>query len=166
LAGNKAGIDPRRERVERGERPVGQGDAPPRGDRLEARRISLAGVAATRRFAAAGAGGIALTAWALRRSWRSRRELLGEITTFYLVLYAIFMAALVLAGAGLRTGILSGPAPFGLTVVPAIFGASVIVGVLFTAELPRDLDERVRRRSPGDRPSFDDLQERRADRRR
>jgi uncharacterized membrane protein YbhN (UPF0104 family) len=60
------------------------------------------------------------------------------------------MAALVVVGAGLRTGILSGPAPFGLTVVPAIFGALVIIGVLFTAKLPRDLDERVRRRLPGD----------------
>ena len=59
------------------------------------------------------------------------------------------MAALVVVGAGLRTGILSGPAPFGLTVVPAIFGALVIIGVLFTAKLPPDLDERVRRRLPG-----------------
>jgi putative heme transporter len=29
--------------------------------------ITMAGVAATRLFAAAGAGGVALTAWALRR---------------------------------------------------------------------------------------------------
>ena len=35
--------------------------------------ITMAGLAATRLFAAAGAGGIALTAWALRRSGMERR---------------------------------------------------------------------------------------------
>ena len=34
----------------------------------ESYQITMAGLAATRLFAAAGAGGIALTAWALRRS--------------------------------------------------------------------------------------------------
>ena len=36
-------------------------------------QITMAGLAATRLFAAAGAGGIALTAWALRRSGMERR---------------------------------------------------------------------------------------------
>ena len=56
--------------------------------------ISLAGVAATRLLATAGAGGIALTAWALRRSGAQRRALVSGLTTFYVALYAIFMAAL------------------------------------------------------------------------
>jgi uncharacterized membrane protein YbhN (UPF0104 family) len=113
--------------------------------------ISLAGVAATRVFAAGGAGGIALTAWALRRSGSSRRRVAGDITTFYVALIGVFMAALVFVGTGLRGGILRGPAPFGLTVVPAIFGALVIIAVLLTAKLPRDLDGRVRARLPGDK---------------
>lgn len=113
--------------------------------------ISLAGVAATRVFAAAGAGGIALTAWVLRRSGSSRRRIAGEITTFYVVLYGIFMAALVVVGAGLRTGILSGPAPLGLTVIPASFGALVIIVVVLTAKLPSDLDRRVRASLPGEK---------------
>jgi uncharacterized protein (TIRG00374 family) len=112
--------------------------------------ISLAGVAATRLLAAAGAGGIALTAWALRRSGRSRRDLVGDITNFYVTLYAVFMAALVLVGTGLWTGILSGPAPFGLTIGPALFGGVLIVAVLLTATLPRDLGERARGRLPSD----------------
>jgi putative heme transporter len=116
----------------------------------ESYEISLAGVAATRVLAAAGAGGIALTAWALNRSGRERRELVGEITTFYVCLYATFMAALVLVGVGLRSGVLSGPAPFGLTVVPALFGGFVITGALLTAKLPRDLDARVRGRFHGE----------------
>jgi uncharacterized membrane protein YbhN (UPF0104 family) len=99
--------------------------------------ISLAGVAATRLLALAGAGGIALTAWALRRSGMGRRALASGLTAFYVVLYAIFMAALVLAGMGLWTGLLSGPAPSGLTVVPALFGGLVIASALLIAVLPR-----------------------------
>ena len=82
-------------------------------------QITMAGVAATRIFATAGAGGIALTAWALSHSGMGRRELVRGLTTFYVALYSVFMVALVIGGVGLRSGILSGPAPFGLTVVPA-----------------------------------------------
>jgi putative heme transporter len=108
--------------------------------------ITMAGVAATRVFAAAGAGGIALTAWALSRSGMGRRELLQGLTTFYVALYSVFMAALILGGVGLRTGVLPGPAPFGLTVVPAVFAGGVVAVALATALLPRDLDDRVRAR--------------------
>lgn len=108
--------------------------------------ISLAGVAATRLLALAGAGGIVLTAWALNRSGMGRREITSRLTTFYVAIYAVFMVALVLAGVGLRTGLLSGPAPFGLTVVPAVFGGMVILGALLTARLPSDLPLRVRAR--------------------
>jgi uncharacterized membrane protein YbhN (UPF0104 family) len=99
--------------------------------------ISLAGVAATRLLATAGAGGIALTAWALRRSGMGRRALLTGLTTFYAALYGIFMGALVLAGTGLWTGLLAGPAPFGLTVVPALFAGAVIAAALMIAMVPR-----------------------------
>jgi putative heme transporter len=105
--------------------------------------VSLAGVAATRLFALAGAGGIALTAWALGRSGMSPRERLSALTTFYVAIYAIFMAALVVVGIGLRIGLFAGEAPFGLTVVPAIFGGLVIVFGLLAARVPRDLGERV-----------------------
>jgi uncharacterized membrane protein YbhN (UPF0104 family) len=95
--------------------------------------ITMAGVAATRLFATAGAGGIALTAWALRHAGMGRRELASRLTTFYVVLYAVFMLSLVLVGAGLRTGVLAGPAPFGVTVVPAAFAALVIAAALTLA---------------------------------
>lgn len=108
--------------------------------------ITMAGVAATRLLAAAGAGGIALTGWALSRAGMGRRELVSGLTTFYVTLYAVFMGALVLVGTGLRTGVLPGPAPFGVTVLPALFGATVIAGALVTALLPRDLDGRLRAR--------------------
>ena len=108
--------------------------------------ITLAGVAATRLFAAAGAGGIALTAWALRRRGMGRRTVLTRLSTFFVVLYGVFMVAMVIAGVGLWSGWFSGPAPFGLTVVPAVFGAIVIAAALLVALVPTDLDHRLGRR--------------------
>jgi uncharacterized protein (TIRG00374 family) len=114
----------------------------------ESYQITLAGVAATRLFAAGGAGGIALTGWALTRSGMDRQAVVRGLTTFLVALYAVFMAALVLTGVGLRTGVLSGPAPFAITVLPALFGACVIVVVLAIAFLPGDLARRVSGRLP------------------
>jgi uncharacterized membrane protein YbhN (UPF0104 family) len=111
-------------------------------------RITLAGVAATRLLSTAGVGGIALTAWALRRAGMERRLLAARLAAFFALLYGIFMAVLVIAGLGLRSGLWSGPAPFGVTVVPAIFGAVVIVVTLTLALVPADLDRRVRRAWP------------------
>lgn len=115
----------------------------------ESAGITLAGVAASRVFAAAGAGGIALTVWALDRSGMERKVLVSRLTSFYVVLYGIFMAGLVLVGTLLRTGVLHGRAPFGLTVVPAIFGTVAILGALGAARLPADSGERVAARLRG-----------------
>jgi putative heme transporter len=109
--------------------------------------ITLAGVAATRLFAAAGAGGIALTAWALRRTGLPRRVVLVRLSTFFAVLYGVFMAAVVIGGVGLRAGWFPGEAPFAFTVVPAVFAATVIAAGLLVALVPRDLDRRLGRRS-------------------
>jgi uncharacterized membrane protein YbhN (UPF0104 family) len=108
--------------------------------------ITLAGVAATRLFAAAGVGGIALTAWALRRRGMRPRVVLTRLSPFFVVLYGVFMAAMAIAGVGLWAGWFAGPAPFALTVVPAVFGASVIVAALLIALVPADLDHRLGRR--------------------
>lgn len=129
-------------------RGVFAGGGPPIGWR-DSYDITMAGVAATRLLATAGVGGIALTAWALSRSGMDRRDLTRGLTTFYVALYGVFMLALVLAGSGLRTGILPGPAPFGVTVVPAAFGGAVIAVALGIALLPDDLDRRVRALLPG-----------------
>jgi uncharacterized membrane protein YbhN (UPF0104 family) len=107
--------------------------------------ITMAGVAATRVFATAGVGGIALTAWAIHRSGMGAEEVGHRLTTFYVSLYSVFMAALVVFGAGLWTGVLAGRAPLGLTLVPACFAAATIAAALLTARLPADLDDRAGR---------------------
>jgi uncharacterized membrane protein YbhN (UPF0104 family) len=53
------------------------------------------------------------------------------------------MGALVIGGIGLRVGMLPGPAPFALTVVPALFGGVVIALALASTLIPPDLDGRI-----------------------
>lgn len=103
-------------------------------------QITMAGVVATRLLAFAGAGGIALTAWALRRVGMAARTVTARMATFYVLLYAVYMAALVIGGLGLRSGAFPGPAPDGLTLVPAAFGGLVIVIALGSAWAFDDLD--------------------------
>jgi uncharacterized protein (TIRG00374 family) len=105
--------------------------------------IALAGVAASRVIATAGAGGIALTAWALRRSGMDRRELASRLTTFYVALYAVYMVSLVIFGIGLRTGVMEGRAPFGLTVVPALLAGVVIAGAVLSSRFSGDRSTRL-----------------------
>jgi uncharacterized protein (TIRG00374 family) len=115
----------------------------PRIDLAASYQITMAGLAATRLFAAGGAGGIALTAWALRRSGMDRRKVADKTLAFLILTYAVYMAALVIVGLGLYFGLLEGSAPFAITVVPAIFGLIVIVLGLALARVPPDLQRRL-----------------------
>jgi uncharacterized membrane protein YbhN (UPF0104 family) len=96
----------------------------------ESTLIMLAGNAASRLFASAGAGGVVLTAWALRKSGMERSQVTARMTTFLVLMYAVYMGALVVGGLGLWLGLLPGDAPLAMTLVPAAFGALVIVAAL------------------------------------
>ncbi len=109
-------------------------------------QITMAGLAATRLFALAGIGGIVLVTWALRHSGMTRRAVVRRMTAYLVLLYAVFMLALIVGGLGLRAGLFSGPAPFGLTVIPAAFAGAVVVLALGLAALPPDLERRIRER--------------------
>lgn len=106
-------------------------------------QITMAGVVATRLFAAAGAGGVALTAWALRRSGMRRRVVATRMIAFITLLYAVYMFSLVIFGLGLDSGILAGPAPFGLTVLPALLGGAAITVFGLIALVPSDVERRL-----------------------
>jgi uncharacterized protein (TIRG00374 family) len=97
--------------------------------------ITMAGLAATRLFASAGAGGIALTAWALRRAGFNARVAARRLIAFMVLLYGVYMGALVICGLALY---IAGHHPFAITVVPAIFGAVVIAVFLGISLLPAD----------------------------
>ncbi len=105
--------------------------------------ITMAGLAATRLFAAGGAGGVAVTAWALRRSGMERREVAQRMIAFLVLIYGVYMLAMIVCGVGLYTGLFPGPAPFAITIVPAIVGAVAIAVFLALALVPEDLERRL-----------------------
>jgi uncharacterized protein (TIRG00374 family) len=115
----------------------------------ESYQITMAGLAATRLFSAGGAGGIVLTYWALRKAGMERRQTACRMVSFLVLLYAVYMLALVLFGILLRTGVLSGEAPAGLTIVPAAIAAAVILIFLLIALIPDDLERRLTRFAQG-----------------
>ncbi len=115
----------------------------------ESYQITMAGLAATRLFAAAGAGGIALTAWALRRSGMGARTVACRLIAFTVILYAVYMITMVLDGVGLYLGVIPGGGSFVITMGPAIFGAIVIAVFLGISMLPRDMPRMVGRLSTG-----------------
>ncbi len=109
----------------------------------ETYEINMAGVAATRLFSAGGAGGIALTYWALRKAGMGRRDVGRRMVAFLTLNYAFYPLAVILFGVLLRTGVLNGKDSVELTIIPAaIAGASLIVAVL-VALIPPDLERRL-----------------------
>jgi uncharacterized protein (TIRG00374 family) len=114
-------------------------------------QITLAGLAATRLFSAGGAGGIALTYWALRRAGMAARDGAGRMVAFLVLLYTIYLGALVVCGIFLRIGLFPGPSPVGMTIVPAAL-AGVALFVLFLISLiPADFERIVARWAQGHR---------------
>ena len=103
-------------------------------------QITMAGLAATRLFASAGAGGIALTAWALRRAGFEPRVAACRVVAFMVLLYGVYMGTLVVCGLGMYIGVIPGHHPFAITVGPAIFGAVVIAAFLGMSLVPSDFE--------------------------
>jgi uncharacterized membrane protein YbhN (UPF0104 family) len=118
----------------------------PGGERIgwpESYQITMAGLAASRIFAAGGAGGLVLTAWALRRAGLRKRLVADATLSFLILTYFPYVAALIVAGLGLRLGIFPGEAPFGLTVIPAAFAVIALAIGLSIALVPTDLQRRL-----------------------
>jgi uncharacterized protein (TIRG00374 family) len=109
----------------------------------ETYEINMAGVAATLLFSAGGAGGIALTYWALRKAGMVRHDVARRMVAFLTLHYAFYPIALIVFGILLRTGVLSGEDAVELTIVPAaVAGLLLVVGIL-VALIPPDLARRI-----------------------
>ena len=120
--------------------------------RLDARasyQITMAGLAATRIFSAAGAGGIAITYWALRKAGMPRRRAACRMVAFLVLTYSVYLLALVVFGVLLRTGVLPGSNPVGGTIVPAAIAGCVLAFVLLVALIPGDIERRIAQVSTG-----------------
>ena len=117
----------------------------------ESYQINMASLAASRLFSAGGAGGIVLTYWALRKAGMPRQQSAARMVCFLIILYTIYLLALVVTGILLRTGVLNGASPPGLTIVPAAIAGGVLCLFLLTALVPGDLQRRLARSSPDTR---------------
>jgi uncharacterized protein (TIRG00374 family) len=111
----------------------------------ETYEINMAGVAATLLFSAGGAGGIALTYWALRKAGMRRRDVGRRMVAFVSLHYIFYPIALIVFGILLRTGVMNGKGSVELTIIPAaVAGALLIIGVLVT-QIPPDTERRLAR---------------------
>ena len=112
-------------------------------------QITMAGLAATRIFSAAGAGGIVLTYWALRKAGMPRRRAACRMVAFLVLTYFVYLAALVIFGVLLRTTVLPGRAPLAGTVVPAAIAGGIIILFGLIALIPQDFERRIQHYAGG-----------------
>ena len=103
------------------------GRATPRIDLRRAVEVTLGGAAATRLLPTAGVGGAALTLWTFRRAGMNKRESMRTLLTFLVVLYAVFLGAIVVSGAVTAAG---GEGPLTLSAIPAAIAATGFAVVL------------------------------------
>lgn len=123
----------------------------PRLDWITSAELTLGGVIATRVLSTAGAGGIAFTGWVLHRAGMSPRVAARRLSAFMILLYSFYVAALLVGGLLVVTGLLHG--------VPRLLGASALIvggavtGVGFAiVRIPHDLERRAEAMARGSGP--------------
>jgi uncharacterized protein (TIRG00374 family) len=117
----------------------------PRG-RLNLRasyEITMAGFAGSTFFSAAGAGGLIIIYWALRKAGMEARRAACRMVALLVLLYSFYALALIVFGVLLRTGVFHGSHPAGGTIVPA--GVAGLALLLFglLALVPTDVERRI-----------------------
>lgn len=117
----------------------------PRIDWRVSLEITLAGIAATRLVAAAGAGGVAVTVWALRRAGMSAEVIACRMMASLAVQYSAYLAALIVGGLGLWAGVFPGGGSVVLTLVPAAIAAGLGAAIIGLALTPGDIEQRLGR---------------------
>lgn len=117
----------------------------------EAYEINMAALAASRVFSAGGAGGIALTYWALRKAGMDARRSTQRMVVFLALQYTFYPLAIIVCGILLRTGVVSGKSSVELTIIPAAIAGVVMLLGLLVALIPRDLERRIAKWAEGHR---------------
>ena len=116
------------------------------GDRIgwnESYLITMAALAASRIFAAGGAGGLVLQAWALRQAGLRRRVVADKTISFLVLTYFPYAAAVIICGFGLRLGLFHGEAPLTMTVIPAVIALILMAVASLILLVPTDLQRRL-----------------------
>jgi uncharacterized protein (TIRG00374 family) len=109
----------------------------------ESYQITMAGLAATRLLSAGGAGGIVLTYWALRKAGMRRADAAERMVAFLVLLYAIYVIAVIIFGVLLETGVLPGKDPVSVTIIPAAIAGGIALFALAVCLIPVDLQRRL-----------------------
>ena len=104
--------------------------------------LTLAGVVATRLFAAGGAGGIAFTGWVLHRAGMDPRTAAQRLSAFLILLYSVYMAALLFGGLLVVVGVL-GDVPTLLGAISFVIGLAATVAAVLILRIPGDVEGRA-----------------------
>ena len=97
-------------------------------------QVTLGGAAATRLLPTGGVGGAALTLWALRRAGLGAHGAARTLLGFLVLLYAVFLGSIALAGGLIALGLTSADGPLALSALPAAAAAlSIVAGLALAA---------------------------------
>jgi uncharacterized protein (TIRG00374 family) len=102
-------------------------------------QITLAATAATRLLAAGGAGGVAVTSWALSRAGHGAGGAARQVSAQLVVTYGVFVSIVILFGTGLA---LAGEEP-ALTALPAVLAALLVAAFAVAIQAPDWLRRRI-----------------------
>jgi uncharacterized protein (TIRG00374 family) len=105
--------------------------------------ITMAGFAGSTFFSAAGAGGLIIIYWALRKAGMEARRAACRMVALLVLLYSFYALALVVFGVLLRTGVFHGSHPTGGTIIPAAIAGILFVLFALIALIPGDLERRI-----------------------
>jgi uncharacterized membrane protein YbhN (UPF0104 family) len=106
--------------------------ATPRLDLRASAEVTLAGAAVTRLLPTGGAGGVALTLWAFRKTGMESGHATRTLLTFLVLLYAVFLLAIAGSGALLAVG-LGGEGGHVVIAAGAGLGATIAIGLALVA---------------------------------
>jgi uncharacterized membrane protein YbhN (UPF0104 family) len=101
--------------------------------------ITLAGTAATRLVAAGGAGGIAVTTWALSRAGHGNKNAAKQVSQHLVATYGVFLSMVIVVGTALA---IAGADPL-LSAVPAVIAALCVAVFLVVIQAPDWLSRRL-----------------------
>jgi uncharacterized membrane protein YbhN (UPF0104 family) len=105
--------------------------------------ITMAGFAGSTFFSAAGAGGLIIIYWALRKAGMEARRAACRMVALLVLLYSFYALSVITFGILLRSGALPGSHPTGGTTIPAAV-ASVLFGLFAVLALvPGDFERRI-----------------------
>jgi uncharacterized protein (TIRG00374 family) len=105
--------------------------------------ITMAGFAGSTFFSAAGAGGLIIIYWALRKAGMEARRAACRMVALLVLLYSFYAAALIVFGILLSTGVFHGSHPAGGTIVPAAVAGVLFVLFVLIALIPGDFERRI-----------------------